>query len=216
MQQPWHVARPGLKSEIEAELASNHPGLRLVEDDSTMVARGTYAIPGVDPSNGRFFIEIRFPSDYPGGVPVAVETGGRIPRIVDRHINTDGTACLMVPEEWQVVAEDTSFKGFMDGPVKNFFIGQSLVELGQPWPHGERSHGSEGIVEAFSDLLGVQNRQEILAYLDYLQHRVVKGHWPCPCRSGQPIRRCHLDKVRALQTKITPDIARRMITRLAT
>lgn len=215
MTEPWHVAKPELRSEIVRTLAATQPGL-CVEVDSTgrLSAVGSYAIPGADSSHARFFIEIHFPNNYPDELPDVCEVGGRIPRTPARHVNDNGTACLMVPEEWLVTAEDTSFPAFMAGPVKNFFVGQSLVELGQPWPFGERSHGRPGVVEAFSAILGTADLAPMRTYLAYLQKPAIKGHWACPCGSGEVLRRCHLDHVRRLQQKVTPKLATRMMARL--
>lgn len=216
MNEPWHVARPELRSEIERTLAATQPGLRVrVDSTGHLLAVGSYGIPDADPSHARFVIEVRFPEDYPDDLPIIREVGGRIPRTLARHVNDDGSACLMVPEEWLVQSADTSFAAFMNGPVKNYFVGQSLVELGQPWPHGERSHGYAGVLEAFSVILGVDDRAGMLRYLAYLQKPNIKGHWACPCGAGEILRRCHLEHTRSLQRKITPKLAMRMAARLA-
>ena len=52
-----------------------------------------------------------------------------------------GEACPIVPEEWLVGPGRDSIAKFLNGPVRNFFIGQILVENGHPWPFGERQHG---------------------------------------------------------------------------
>ena len=215
MREPWHVAKPELRTEVERYLAETHPGLiARIDSAGVFSVMGSYRIPDVDAVHARYAIEIVFPWDYPDDVPIVREVGGRIPRSPDRHVNDDGTACVMVPEEWLVRSHDRSFPAFMAGPVRDFFIGQSLVELGEPWPFGERSHGYSGVLEAFSELLGVQDQATMQRYLAYLEKPVIKGHWPCPCGSGEMLRRCHRDHVRDLQTKITPMVATRMIKRL--
>ena len=215
MIKPWYAAKPELRSEIEGYLAETQPGMRVqVDETGLLFVVGSYGIPGVDPAHARYAIQILIPQDYPDDVPKVCEVGGRIPRSPERHVNDDGTACLMVPEEWLALSEDTSFSAFMAGPVRNFFIGQSLVELGQPWPHGERSHGKAGVLEAFSELFGVNEESAMHCYLTYLQKPTIKGHWPCPCGSGEPLRRCHLEQIRGLQIKISPKLATRMTVRL--
>lgn len=216
MSSPWYAAKPELRSEIERHLADTQPGLRVrLDDTGRLLATGSYGIPGVDSSHARYAIQILFPQDYPEDVPTVREIGGRITPSPERHVNHDGTACLMVPEAWLALSEDTSFSAFMAGPVRNFFIGQSLVELGQPWPHGERSHGKAGVREAFSELFGVNEEPAMHRYLAYLQRTIIKGHWSCPCGSGEPLRRCHLEQLRRLQIKISPKLATRMSLRLS-
>ena len=52
----------------------------------------------------RYSVELQLPRNHPAGLPVVRETGGRIPRDIDRHIITaDGTACVLLPDErWRL------------------------------------------------------------------------------------------------------------------
>lgn len=102
----------------------------------------------------------------------------------------------------------------MAGPVRNYFLGQALVEAGHPWPFGERKHGYAGLVQAYEELLGVEGRDAIFRYLRYLQGPDIKGHWTCPCGSGDPLQRCHLEELRTLQEKISPKNAAKMLERI--
>ena len=44
------------------------------------------------------------------------------------HINPAGDCCIMVWEEWLVLAPDTSFRGFLRGPVHDYFLNQWWFE----------------------------------------------------------------------------------------
>jgi hypothetical protein len=145
----------------------------------------------------RYQIEIRVPRDYPKTLPVVEEIGGRIPRIADHHISADGTACLLVPEEW-LLAGDQSFRAFLDGPIRNFFLGQILVEAGKPWPFGERSHGYDGLIESYRELLAITDPTRVIAYFDCLRRRALKGHFDCPCGSNKRLRNCHRAELQSL------------------
>jgi hypothetical protein len=87
----------------------------------------------------------------------------------------------------------------VDIPVRNFLIGNSLVEKGEPWPHGDRSHGVQGVLEFYGDLLGTAEPTAIARFLLAIVNRKVRGHWSCPCGSGRIIRKCHKDAVEALR-----------------
>jgi hypothetical protein len=187
----------------------------LVTDERLVLLRGSFAVHDSTAVLGRFQVEIRFPEDYPDSLPVVNEIGGRIPQTQDRHINVaDGTACLLVPEEWFVISPDRSFGAFLKGPVRNFFLGQILVEGGQPWPFGERSHGYQGMLECYLEMLGIEEPSRVLAYFDCLRKEQLRGHWNCPCGRGKRLRDCHLAQLQQLQKRIPHRIAQQAYDRL--
>jgi hypothetical protein len=157
----------------------------------------------------RYLIEIELPNDYPKGVPVVREKGGRIPRIIDRHIyENDGTCCLFVlDEQWKHYPEGATLVEFINGPVYQYFLSQSYFELTGKWLFGERGHGIVGILEYYSEELGTNDPKFILGFLDYLSLKVVKGHWDCFCGSGKRLRHCLFSKLLEMRGKIPPLIA---------
>jgi hypothetical protein len=209
----WFEQQPALLEEVRRALAADQPDLRATIVDGAVQVRGSYAVHDGGVVLDRYQVEIRFPRDYPKTVPVVEEMGGRIPRITDRHISADGTACLLVPEEW-LLAGDQSFKAFLDGPMKNFFLGQLLVEAGKPWPFGQRSHGYEGLIEAYMELLGISNPTRVAAYFDCLRRTALKGHFECPCGSKKRLRNCHRADLQELAKRIPRDIAQLAFDRL--
>jgi hypothetical protein len=84
-------------------------------------------------------------------------------------------------------------------PVKGFLIGNSLVEQGDAWPDGDRSHGVPGILEFYGEHFSAKEPLELVKFLIALCEGNVRGHWQCPCGSGAIIRKCHKDVVEALQ-----------------
>ena len=54
-----------------------------------------------------------------------------------------------------------SIRSFLSGPVRKFFIGQSLVEQGKPWAFGERDHGIKGLYQAYGELIGNSDPESI-------------------------------------------------------
>jgi hypothetical protein len=202
-----------LLEEVRTAIAVDQPNLRVAIVDGLLSARGSYALHDGDVVLDRYQVEIRFPRDYPKTLPVVEEIGGRIPRTADRHINPDGNACLLVPEEW-LLSQDQSFKAFLSGPMKSFFLGQFLVEAGMGWPFGERSHGHEGLIEAYMELLGIDDPSRVAAYLDCLRKKALKGHFDCPCGSKRRLRNCHRAELQELSKRIPPDIAQQAYERL--
>jgi hypothetical protein len=213
MTKAWFEQEPALLEEVRREIAADQPDLRLSIVDDAVQVRGSYAVHDGGVVLERYQVEIRFPRDYPKTVPVVEEIGGRIPRITDRHISGDGTACLLVPEEW-LLARDQSFRALLDGPIRNFFLGQILVEAGKPWPFGERPHGYDGLIESYMELLAITDPARVIAYFDCLRRKALKGHFECPCGSEKRLRNCHRAELHALAKRIPPHIAQRAYDRL--
>lgn len=216
MTRPWFRTQPQLLERIKRDVEARYTDLRVIKEGDTVYIRGSFPVVHDGHTLDRYQIEVVFPSDYPRSLPKVRETGGRIPRVIDRHVYPrSGNACLFVEEQWLVnVGGEPSFLELLDGPLRNFLIGQSLVEAGQPWPFGERSHGIEGLLEAYGEWFGTQDEATIVRHLEYLSREIIKGHWECPCGSRKNLRNCHLDEVRGLQTRIPHWLARQALERL--
>src|SRR4051812_29423205 len=202
--------------ELQRQLEGKYPDLRAFCEGVRLLVRGSFPILSEYSIIDRFQIEVEIHPDFPEETPQVWEIGQRIPRIVDRHTYTNGGSCLLVPEEWLAQPiEERTLLAFLEGPVHNYFLYQCFAELGMDWPHGERQHGFEGVLEAFSGLLGVKDPVQLLNFLKLLTYEQIKGHWSCPCGSGKIIRRCHIGRIRELQTRIAPSVARKSIERIA-
>jgi hypothetical protein len=209
----WFEKQPALLAEVHRAIAADQPDLRATIVDGAVQVRGSYSVRDGGAVLDRYQVEIRFPHDYPTTMPVVEEIGGRILRTPDRHISGDGSACLLVPEEW-LLAGDQSFGAFLDGPMKNFFLGQLLVDAGKPWPFGQRLHGYEGLLEAYMELLGISDPTQVVAYFDCLRRKALKGHFDCPCGSNKRLRNCHRAELQALAKRIPPHVAQQAYDRL--
>jgi hypothetical protein len=197
---------------LEETVQERYPDLRLTIENGTLLFRGSFPVLYEGQVLDRFLIEISFPQGITK-LPIVREIGGRIPKTVHRHVFTSGALCTEVPE-LTMLRGNYSLLSYLDGPVRNYFIGQALVERGEPWPFGEWAHGKTGLLEAYGEILGVAGEREIRRYLDYLVHKKIKGHWACPCGSGKRLRECHADHLRELQHRIAPRIARQALERL--
>jgi hypothetical protein len=197
---------------MEQVVQEKHPDLRLVMDGNRPTFRGSFQIVNDGEVIDRFSIEITFP-DGITKLPRIREIGGRIPQTPDRHVYDNGAICTEVPE-LTLLRGKYSLVSYLDGPVRNYFLGQLLIEQGERWPFGEWAHGKAGLLQAYAEILGVSGEPEIRRFLDCLGHKKVKGHWPCPCANGKQLRACHLDTVRKLQESVPPSIARQALDRL--
>lgn len=201
MTAPWFDLDPAALDRLERQLRSSYPTLHAFIEDGVCMVRGSYPVMDADKLVDRYDLEIALPSDYPASLPRVWEIGGRIPRDPDRHVFSDvGCLCLGVPLAlWMQLKGDFSLSTILDIPVRNFLIGNSLVERGEPWPHGDRSHGADGVLEFYGDLLGTSDPMTIAKFLLSLVNEKVRGHWSCPCGSGKIIRNCHREEVEGLR-----------------
>ena len=78
----------------------------------------------------------------------------------------------------------------------SYLYAASYFRLYGVLPFGERSHGNEGIREAYCERYGTTD-DKLLSYLLMLVIGEIpyRGHSPCPCGSGKHLRKCHGTKV---------------------
>jgi hypothetical protein len=215
MKRSWYEKSPQILHAMMEEIPAKYPDLRVIAEQGAVFVRGNFPVMDGPEVLDRFQIDIRLPADFPVSIPVLREVGGRIPWHGDRHVNQGtGEACPIVPEEWLVRPERGTMLAFLDGPVRNFFLGQIFVEAGQPWPFGERSHGVDGLFEAYGEMIGISDREAIVRYLECLSKELLKGHWVCPCGSGKKLRNCHLVQLKALHTKMPVSTAKSALLRI--
>lgn len=217
MTQPWFERKPELLSEIEADLRASYPNLHLyIVAGRDAEIRGTFPVRSAAGKElERYQIAIRLPSNYPKALPEVREVGGRVPWLDDFHVNADGTCCVLLQEDrGRCFPVGARFKTFLDGPVHDFFLGQSLVALGEPWPFDEWSHGKDGVYEFYRELLGTDDPKTIARYLRVLMKLHPKLHWDCPCGSGKKIRKCCQARISDLRHKVPPAIARKSAEQL--
>jgi hypothetical protein len=192
----WFEQHPVAFKRLESVLRAKYPTLHAFIVDGECRIRGTFAPVEAD----RYALDIALPCDYPHAMPVVWETGNRIPREMDRHVLGNGSLCLGTPLAlWIQLGNDYSVERVIDGPLKSFLIGNSLVEEGEPWPHGDRAHGAAGLLEHLGELIGTRDPKVVGRFLIDLLEQKVRGHWLCPCGSGRIIRKCHRDGVGTLQ-----------------
>jgi hypothetical protein len=210
---PWHVRDPAGYARELAAVQQSYPQLHAtIQGDDTHIS-GCFPIREDESEVDRFIISMDLRPTYPDSLPVVRELGGRIPHTLDRHVIPNlGVACVMVPDQrWELWPKGASLLAFLDGPLRNYFIGQALVERGEPWPFSEWAHGFQGRQEYYKGLLGTDDPRSICVYLDYLGKHKVKGHWNCPCLSGRRMRDCNFPLVKELRARMPRSEANRLL-----
>jgi len=209
---PWYRSSREL-SRVKAEVLSRHPALTFKEVDGRVIVYGVFEIREGKVLHDKLVIEVELARDSARGIPVVRETGGRIPRTADRHVNTeDGSLCVVLPDAyWYHHTRGLTFADFLDGPLRAHLAGQLLVELGEPWPAGEWGHGINGILEFYFEVLRTKEPKPFVGLLGLLARPEVKGHWACPCGSGELLRKCHGPRILHLRARIPQKLAKRAL-----
>ncbi len=195
-----------------------YPELHFVRHGRGVFVTGYYPLFESNRVWDRYQVKLQVSPDSLRGIPALYEIGNRIPRKPDRHMEPDGKACIVLPDAyWYEHPQGMNMLDFLNGPVRNFFVNQSLIELGQPnvWEKGEWGHGAKGIVEFYATILGTNEPKTILAYLGILKRDTVRGHWPCPCGSKRRLRNCHNGLINELRAQIPRQVAADSENRLA-
>jgi len=190
--------------------------LHLFVQGGAAIVRGTFAV--YSPAGkilDRYRILIELPNNYPKDLPIVREVGDRIPWHQDFHVETNGVACVLLPDDrWRCFPVGAPFREYLDRPLHHFFLGQSLVALGEKWPFDEWKHGAEGIIQYYEELLDSQDLKTIVRYLRIIAKQNFKPHLLCPCGSGKKIKKCCHAKVVQLRRRIAPAVARKSLDHL--
>ncbi|MBS1702611.1 MAG: hypothetical protein JST12_13170 [Armatimonadetes bacterium] len=95
---------------------------------------------------------------------------------------------------------------FINGPVNDYFIGEALVELGEPYPYGEARHGYRGVFDYWYDKLGLLTPQAVVGILKQASKpKPPRKGSACPCRSGKIVRKCHRVQILWIQNRFPTD-----------
>ena len=156
-----------------------------------------------------YYVDLAVPNDYPKSVPKLRCHPSEIPWLLDRHvIPKTGIACLCVASEYRVHwPRGSDLTDFLQRLVVPYLAAQLYYDAHGSWPEsGQRSHGGDGIVEAYRDLLeqmGTVSERTIRNVMGMLAGRQhPREHDRCPCGSGRKLRKCHGPIVWELRGKV--------------
>ena len=212
MSRPW-ANRSQELDQIQDDLRIHFPNLHLfVNRDGLAEINGVFPVRGVNGEElDRYNITIILSETYPKDLPVVREVGGRIPWDPDFHVELlTGKACVIFPDDrWRCFPNGSSFLEYLQIPLHNFYLGQTVhFETGK-WPFDEWAHGLDGVYDYYHWLLKTDDNVTVHRFLYVLGKLRLKEYWECPCGSGKKIRQCCRKKLLDLRTKIPPSTARK-------
>lgn len=199
----WWKRSSSLLQELQDALLQ-YPKLKLLKTGDAFSIQGEWDVYGESRFIRSYQVRIHIPDDYPQEVPRVFEIGDAIPKVPDRHINPDFSACLFAPpQRWEKWPPDLGMKDFLNGPVKEFFFSQAYFELEGKWPFGEWKHGDDGVVEYYLLKLGLKSRRQLKEILQYLPYAGALRQWKCPCDHSRRLKQCHWARFSELR-KVLP------------
>jgi hypothetical protein len=194
------------------ELKQRFPELEVQRDldsDSLVLVGKLPVMPDV-----AYSVTIELNSAYPRSIPQVRCDPEEVEPIPARHVNAvSGEACLCVRSELRIHwPRGSSISEFIKQMLLPYLDAQFYYDTHSYWPPGrERSHGREGILEAYGEFAkdfgdtSVTTIERLLRLLARKQD--PKGHEVCPCCSGRPIRKCHRDALKKLRETVEPEFA---------
>jgi hypothetical protein len=152
-------------------------------------------------------IEVIIPNDFPDNPPFVKETGNKIPKHRDYHVNiSDGTLCLGAPIAVKnTFAKQRSLLWFIEKQVVPFLFGISYKIKHGEFPFGELSHGAKGLLEHYKELFSVKSNLAVLELLWLLAIGNYDESDMCPCDSGLKIKKCHRKVLKKTRNRQRPE-----------
>lgn len=143
----------------------------------------------------QFQIAIEVPRPFPREIPTVFETGERIPRSAEFHVNSDASLCLGSPIRLlSIIATSPTILGFTDRILVPFLFAVSESVNGRlSFPFGELPHGAPGALTDYQAMFGLKTRREAKLALQALSTRKrIANKRPCPCGCGLRLGKCPL------------------------
>lgn len=154
-----------------------------------------------------FTIRMLLPTDYPSHPPLVEETGGRIPKHEDFHVNPDGSLCLGSDVAIkEVLHEHLSLLEFIDRFVVSFLLNASIkLKQGGPFVTGELPHGHLGLVADYKRRFDLNSENQVYKALHLLSLRKrTANKQPCPCGCGCRLANCRFGRTLNRYREIAP------------
>lgn len=177
--------------------------MRFDDEGDRVVLRGRFEIRNDGQLLEAFALEVQLAPQSPRHLPTVWEVGGRIPRVRDpHHVNEGGdeSLCVLLPDAyWFYYPNGLTLAEFLAGPLREHLAGQAAVLRGRPWPAGEWSHGTEGAIEFYREILGVTDNAVLFRLMASELSQRSKRRMRCQCGSGKLRRHCHGSLLRKLR-----------------
>jgi len=181
-----------------SQFLDDYPSMSTAPYSNTGVClRGTFRfnanISGSEEIIDSYKLEIIVPEKYPQALPKVKETGGKIPRNGEFHVNSDGSLCFGSPLRLlKKIHAFPNLSGFANKCLVPYLYAISYkLKNGGNFVFGELAHGDQGIVDDYSQMLGLTKHAQITKAIQLLGvKKRIANKKPCPCGCGKRLGAC--------------------------
>jgi hypothetical protein len=202
------------------DFLARYPDLRIsTSADDTLVLKGLLPFRVQGPQHGviedEYQIELRVPAAFPLVLPLARETGSRIPR--SHHKLQGGWLCLGAPTAMRLsLSASPTLLTLVEGFVIPYLYGYSYQCVHGTMPYGDLVHGDAGIRDYLATLFGAGQCKCPEQFLRLAGMKKCDANKRlCPCDSGRKLGRCHNRQVNVLRKKVGRHWFRREYDRIS-
>ena len=108
------------------------------------------------------------------------------------HRYSDGSLCLETSTTIRLrFVDGFDLVAWMDEFVEPYFFSYEYYDRYGSFPFGERPHGLNGVIHTYQELFHTDDLEKACLLLRYVAESTYRGHAPCPCGSGERLRKCH-------------------------
>ena len=158
------------------QIEIHYPGLKFSSDNNCL--RGFLDVDNDD----RYWIKIiSFQNE--SSFPKVFEVDERIPRKLDRHINSVNSLCFTTEAQSQIYLQTsiTKVSTFISQIITPYLRHNSYYEIKRKY-RVEYSHPPMGIIEGYQDILGIKNIRDIVnIMISRLNRKKLRLHDVCYC-----------------------------------
>lgn len=167
---------------------------------SSVFLKGRFAFVAHSANNGEiadcFGLLIEVPKAFPKDLPTVTETDGKIPRMRDFHVNSDGSLCLGSPLRLLLkLSRAPTLNGFAENCLVPYLFAIShKLKNGGPMLFGELAHYTEGMLSDYVVLFGLNHAEQARYALKLLGMKKRRANkLRCPCGCGNRLGRCRFN-----------------------
>lgn len=140
-----------------------------------------------------FELEILVDRFFPSTIPEVRETGSKIPKTGDYHVNPDGTLCLGSHLRLKKVLFDApDFVSFAEKSLVPYLFNVAIkLRDGEGFITGELAHGTAGIIHDYMEMFCLRTTSQVVYALKLLgMKKRIANKRVCPCGCGLRLGRC--------------------------
>lgn len=186
------------------QLLKDYPRMNVQPSrDSLLILEGIFdfsAQPEGKPEITDFYqLKIVVTNLFPQNIPVVIETGKKIPRNGDYHVNyeIDNSLCLGSPLRLIVlIRRKPSLVGFAENCLVPYLYAVSnKLQNGGNFVFGDLKHGAPGIIQDYKSLFCLKTEWQVLQMLKLLSiERRFANKLLCPCGCKKALKHCCFHK----------------------